>query len=722
MIKRFIKFLIISLMFLSVTNPFIHSTTYPSSTNFVFAIVLIVAIASFIDNLILSVVVQIFIYLYLIQTYSNPDQLSLQLWFESYKEFLITTVQAIFSNSTSYIHQDLGFTLLGFVVIPFVNITVRKKNGWKLSAFAIFSFFILLATFNKDMILQPMVQLLLGALLIGLWNTYEDTIQIYWKTVSVGVLCLLLISVSTLNYRSFYQPIYLKLVTSTYGLRSNLSSKGFYETFNPRKAFGIAGRSGFSTDDSTLGGPLYLNYDQVFTVEQTVPTYWRLDNRYTYNGKGWTNSLPGMTELLSSVPDIKDHNAKYSPNKTNYTILSSSESINYLPIPFGSSSVSGISYPVDVNSSRLISMGRDGIETIVFYDREEDLLKGVEYQTYPTITDAEELRKVTNKNTIFRDNRVFDTTKISGKLRILADELTRDETNMYDKVKRIEKYLKEEAGLSYELMNVPYTPDNQDYVEHFLFESKLGYCEQFSSAMVLMLRSLEIPSRWAKGYSSGSRLSANVQEITNADAHTWPEVYFEGYGWVPFEPTPSFSIAEIQSETHQTSNTETPNQETPQTTPNESDAQNELPKPTIPQLQKEEEEASRRMNWFVYFGVLLVLVLAILRNTLYRYILTFVIKTGLLGDSYMKNFNLMMRILTSIIPKEKSETLSEYINSHYLLRSDEMKHLVDKYQRVIYGEDEGLTMEQIDKENMLKVLSTIPWRNKSLSNEMSVVE
>ena len=156
--------------------------------------------------------------------------------------------------------------------------------------------------------------------------------------------------------------------------------------------------------------------------------------------------------------------------------------------------------------------------------------------------------------------------------------------------------------------------------------------------------------------------------------------------------------------------------------PNESDAQNELPKPTIPQLQKEEEEASRRMNWFVYFGVLLVLVLAIFRNTLYRYILTFVIKTSLLGDSYKKNFNIMMRILTSIIPKEKSQTLSEYIKSHKVLRSDEMKHLVDKYQRVIYGDDEALKMEHIDKENMLKVLSTIPWRNKSLSNEMSVVE
>jgi hypothetical protein len=74
----------------------------------------------------------------------------------------------------------------------------------------------------------------------------------------------------------------------------------------------------------------------------------------------------------------------------------------------------------------------------------------------------------------------------------------------------------------------------------FFLESKRGYCQQFAGAMALMLRYLGVPARVAAGFTSGS-YNADKHEwtVTDHNAHTWVEVYFPKYGWVPFDPTPN---------------------------------------------------------------------------------------------------------------------------------------------------------------------------------------
>ena len=64
--------------------------------------------------------------------------------------------------------------------------------------------------------------------------------------------------------------------------------------------------------------------------------------------------------------------------------------------------------------------------------------------------------------------------------------------------------------------------------------------------MVVLLRTLGIPARWTKGFTNGLRTGTDNQgneeySILNSHAHSWPEVYFPGFGWLPFEPTPSFA-------------------------------------------------------------------------------------------------------------------------------------------------------------------------------------
>jgi transglutaminase-like putative cysteine protease len=80
--------------------------------------------------------------------------------------------------------------------------------------------------------------------------------------------------------------------------------------------------------------------------------------------------------------------------------------------------------------------------------------------------------------------------------------------------------------------------DSTTALTDFLLHSHRGFCQQYASAMAIMARIADIPSRIAVGFTHGDRQPDGTWLITTRDAHAWPELYFAGYGWVPFEPTP----------------------------------------------------------------------------------------------------------------------------------------------------------------------------------------
>lgn len=126
--------------------------------------------------------------------------------------------------------------------------------------------------------------------------------------------------------------------------------------------------------------------------------------------------------------------------------------------------------------------------------------------------------------------------ELPARIRQLAAELTNDIDNPYDRAKAIENHLR---TLSYSL-NIKPPPPNSDGVDYFLFTSKTGYCDYFASAMAVMLRTQGIPVRIVAGYSTGEvDDKSGAYIVREKDAHSWPEVYFPGYGWVEFEPTPN---------------------------------------------------------------------------------------------------------------------------------------------------------------------------------------
>ncbi|MGA8184077.1 MAG: DUF3488 and transglutaminase-like domain-containing protein [Terriglobia bacterium] len=125
--------------------------------------------------------------------------------------------------------------------------------------------------------------------------------------------------------------------------------------------------------------------------------------------------------------------------------------------------------------------------------------------------------------------------KLDPRIQRLAQEVTSRADNNYDRAVTIRNYLRGNFVYTLEAQKI----DPSDPLGSFLFKTRKGYCEYFASAMTVMLRTLGIPARLVNGFQTGSYNSFGKDFVVRArDAHSWVEVYFPGYGWIPFDPTP----------------------------------------------------------------------------------------------------------------------------------------------------------------------------------------
>lgn len=121
----------------------------------------------------------------------------------------------------------------------------------------------------------------------------------------------------------------------------------------------------------------------------------------------------------------------------------------------------------------------------------------------------------------------------------LTRRWTRDEETPLRKLVEIQRRLR---AFDYTL-NPDQTRDH-DYLRRFLVDTRAGYCQQFATAFAVMARILDYPARVSVGFLPGSQdLATGAFTVTGTEAHAWPEVFFEGFGWIPFEPTPREAYA-----------------------------------------------------------------------------------------------------------------------------------------------------------------------------------
>lgn len=124
---------------------------------------------------------------------------------------------------------------------------------------------------------------------------------------------------------------------------------------------------------------------------------------------------------------------------------------------------------------------------------------------------------------------------ITPRTRDLAEEMAAGATTPYDQVVAVTRWLRQHIAYS-RITQGP--PEDAEPIDWLLFDYRVGYCNYYASAEVILLRILGIPARMAVGYASGTYdEGSGVYEVRGGDAHAWPEVFFPGYGWVEFEPT-----------------------------------------------------------------------------------------------------------------------------------------------------------------------------------------
>jgi protein-glutamine gamma-glutamyltransferase len=123
---------------------------------------------------------------------------------------------------------------------------------------------------------------------------------------------------------------------------------------------------------------------------------------------------------------------------------------------------------------------------------------------------------------------------LDPRIAALADSLTAGMDNRYDQAMAIQRWLQ-----AFEYTRALPATARETSLEHFLFERRAGHCEYFSTAMAVMLRSIGIHARNVNGFLGGQWSQfGDYLVVTQNEAHSWVEVWFQGYGWVTFDPTP----------------------------------------------------------------------------------------------------------------------------------------------------------------------------------------
>lgn len=278
--------------------------------------------------------------------------------------------------------------------------------------------------------------------------------------------------------------------------------------------------------DSDLG---QLSTAPAFLVQSTTASYWRLTSLSYFNGNSWQLSghyvgvpgaLPGAT-AYPRAPQVKE------------TFAIEELGSPWLPVAFSPETVQGaggVSW--DPASGSLLGRGPSA--------------NGETYQ----VEAADELSGLSAS--VLNDEPALSPeepsamgaylqlpSNLAGDIASLARRLVRGQDTEYEKALALQDFF-HHSPFRYTLYPPPAAGGSA--LESFLFQTHAGYCQQYSTAYAVLAREVGLPARVAVGFTTGTQVGPQTWQVAANDAHAWPEVWFPGAGWVPFEPTPRYAI------------------------------------------------------------------------------------------------------------------------------------------------------------------------------------
>ena len=345
----------------------------------------------------------------------------------------------------------------------------------------------------------------------------------------------------------------------------------------------------------------------LFSVASESPSYWRTTSLPDFDGTKWTISqdlLDNAGGQLANTSTISEVGVAETDVIQLVTIQSLAG--NFAPIA---------DRPVQLRSATRSLFYEPTSGTLLV--SKEGLKRNDTYQIVSTVVipSADTLRISSSSSPPDAEFlQVPDIEEIAQLQQVVA-EITNGKTGNYEKLLAFQNYFRDNFTYS---LDVP--ASNSDSATLEFLNRKTGYCEQFSSTFALFARLIGIPSRVAIGFTPGESSligTSNVQlfNVRGQHAHAWPEVWFDGIGWVLFEPTPGrgapsadyTNVAPAQDDS-------LPSAVAPTTTTNQTSTTPAVIPTTIPNNQvnpstsSTTESSSRLLQLLIYFALAIALI------------------------------------------------------------------------------------------------------------------
>ncbi len=280
----------------------------------------------------------------------------------------------------------------------------------------------------------------------------------------------------------------------------------------------------------------------VFTVDSPRASFWRGETFDAWDGRSWTRSderdfiARRDFENRAQIPAAAEDTGARIGQELRQTFHIES---SFSDLVFSAPS------PREVETDKLVRFRPDGTVGVADGGGSSGYGKGAVYTVVSRRlpTTAADLRAA-GRQPVPRAvaaqyaRPVASTTE---RVRALAREITANQRTDYDKILAIEAWLGTNTKYS---LKAPLSPHDVDVVDDFLFHTRLGWCEQIASSLVVLARSAGIPARLATGFVPGDRDALTGRFVVRErEAHAWAEIFFPGVGWQGFDPTASVPLA-----------------------------------------------------------------------------------------------------------------------------------------------------------------------------------
>jgi protein-glutamine gamma-glutamyltransferase len=296
----------------------------------------------------------------------------------------------------------------------------------------------------------------------------------------------------------------------------------------------IGGFLGFSNrlDTALRGG---LSNQVIMRVRATVPSFWTAETFDRWNGTSWSVTDPqnrivsGGSPFVLPVPDGDALVGK--PDIQTFYLATTGPNL-----VFHAADAHQVWFP----AQGLVVSGNGTIRTSL------GMGSGTVY-TVQSLVDQPTAAQLEQTATSDQSLSPSDTLKYTQlphpyvRAENLAKSVTAGKQTVYAKVQALISWIGAHTRYS---TNIPPLPPGADAVNEFLFGNRTGFCEQISTALTVMLRTLGIPAREAVGYVPGSYDPiTDLYDVEAKDAHAWVQVWFPYYGWQSFDPTAVVPLA-----------------------------------------------------------------------------------------------------------------------------------------------------------------------------------